>query len=154
MTVVAPVLTAALAVGCGSSSSRLTAGQLVQRASAICLAAGHPYAGQRPTDPAGFLDFLRAQLPAQDTGVKALQALRPPASAEKVWQAQIVTAEREQLADTRAAVDQLQKLLGQHDQGRASALVLQTTDRLDARGVGINQYWTSSGTTSCLDSPL
>lgn len=128
--------------------------QLVERANAICLAAGHPYSGQRPTEPVAFLRFLRAQLPAQEKGVKALQALRPPTPMEAAWSSQIVTAERDQLADTRAAADTLQKLLDRHDQGNASALVLQTTDRLDARGGGINQYWMSTGTRSCLDSPL
>jgi len=148
------MLAATFAVSCSASPEDLTAPQLVDRANAICLAAGHPYSGQRPTRPAAFLDFLRSQIPAQDKGLKALQALRPPAAAQQAWSNQVLAPEREQLTDARAAVAKLQDLLRRRDQSAASALVLQTTDRLDGRGAGINRYWMATGTGSCLDSPL
>lgn len=148
------MLAATLAVSCSASPQDLTAPQLVDRANAICLAAGHPYSGQRPTRPAAFLDFLRSQIPAQDKGLKALQALRPPAAAQQAWSNQVLVPEREQLTDARAAVAKLQDLLRRRDESAASALVLQTTDRLDGRGAGINRYWMATGTGSCLDSPL
>jgi len=97
---------------------------------------------------------LRSQTPAQEKGLKALQALRPPAAAQQAWSTQVLAPEREQLTDARAAVAKLQDLLRRRDQSAASALVLQTTDRLDARGAGINRYWMATGTGSCLDSPL
>jgi len=148
------MLAAAFAVSCSASPEDLTAPQLVDRANAICLAAGHPYSGQRPTRPDAFLDFLRSQIPAQDKGLKALQALRPPAAAQQAWSTQVLVPEREQLTDARAAVAKLQDLLRRRDEIAASALVLQTTDRLDTRGTGINRYWMATGTGSCLDSPL
>ncbi len=148
------MLAATFAVSCSASPEDLTAPQLVDRANAICLAAGHPYSGQRPTRPAAFLDFLRSQIPAQDKGLKALQALRPPAAAQQAWSNQVLVPEREQLTDARAAVAKLQDLLRRRDESAASALVLQTTDRLDGRGAGINRYWMATGTGSCLDSPL
>ncbi len=148
------MLAATFAVSCSASPEDLTAPQLVDRANAICLAAGHPYSGQRPTRPAAFLDFLRSQIPAQDKGLKALQALRPPAAAQQAWSNQVLVPEREQLTDAWAAVAKLQDLLRRRDESAASALVLQTTDRLDGRGAGINRYWMATGTGSCLDSPL
>ncbi len=150
----ASMLAVTFAVSCSASPEDLTAPQLVARANAICVAAGHPYSGQRPTRPDAFLDFLRSQIPAQDKGLKALQALRPPAAAQQAWSNQVLVPEREQLTDARAAVAKLQDLLRRPDESAASALVLQTTDRLDARGAGINRYWMATGTGSCLDSPL
>jgi len=148
------MLAATVAVSCSASAGDLTAPQLVDRANAICLAAGHPYSGQRPTRPDAFLDFLRSQIPAQDKGLKALQALRPPAAAQQTWSTQVLVPEREQLTDARAVVAKLQDLLHRHDESAASSLVVQTTDRLDARGAGINRYWRATGMGSCLDSPL
>jgi len=127
------MLAATLAVSCSASPQDLTAPQLVDRANAICLAAGHPYSGQRPTRPDAFLDFLRSQIPAQDKGLKALEALRPPAAAQQAWSKQVLVPEREQLTDARAAVATLQDLLRRPDESAASALVLQTTDRLVVR---------------------
>lgn len=148
------LLATIFAAGCSGGSSQLTAQQLTKRTNAICLAAGRPYAGQRPSDPVAFLDFLRAQLPAQEKGLTALKALRPPAAAQQAWSTQIIQAEQEQLADEQAAVNRLQELLRGADQSGASAAVVETTDRLDARGAGINAYWNSIGAVSCLDSPL
>jgi len=127
------MLAATFAVSCSASPEDLTAPQLVDRANAICLAAGHPYSGQRPTRPDAFLDFLRSQIPAQEKGLKALEALRPPAAAQQAWSNQVLVPEREQLTDARAAVAKLQDLLRRRDESAASALVPQTTDRLGPR---------------------
>ncbi len=124
------MLAATFAVSCSASPEDLTVPQLVDRANAICVAAGHPYSGQRPTRADAFLDFLRSQVPAQEKGLKALQALRPPAAAQQAWSNQVLVPEREQLTDARAAVAKLQDLLRRRDESAASALVLQTTDRL------------------------
>ncbi len=148
------MLAATFAVSCSASPEDLTVPQLVDRANAICVAAGHPYSAQRPTRADAFLDFLRSQIPAQEKGLKALQALRPPAAAQQAWSNQVLVPEREQLTDARAAVAKLQDLLRRRDESAASALVLQTTDRLDARGAGINRYGMATGMGSCLDSPL
>ena len=152
--VYASMLAAAFAVSCSASPEDLTAPQFVDRANAICLAAGQPYAGQRPTRPDAFLDFLRSQIPAQAKGLKALEALRPPVAARRAWSKQVLVPERDQLSDSRAAVAKLEDQLRRGDAIAASALVLQTTDRLDARGTGINRYWLATGMRSCLDSPL
>ncbi len=139
---------------CSGASGRLSHTQLVDRANAICRAAGRPYAGDRPTQPAQFLDFLKAQVPAEQNGLKALEAVRPPKAEQSAWSSQIIAPEREQLADVTAAVAALQDAIGRRDRPGASVLVQQTTDRLDQRGAGINAYWKANGMDACLDSPL
>jgi len=150
----AAVFGSVLAGGCAGTPAPLTAAQLVQRADAICRQAGHPYAGARPTEPAAFLSFLQAQLPAQEHGLTALEALKAPADGRGAWSSQVLAPECEQLADGTEAAAKLTSLIGRGDRAGAYALVLTTANRLDARGAGINRYWTAAGATSCLDSPL
>lgn len=148
------LLATTLMVACARSPGQLTQPQFVAEATAICRAAGQPYAGGRPSQPLLFRDFLQAQLPAQQKGLKALEALRPPDEQQGNWLRQVIKPEREQLAETKAALGQLENALRRNDQGAAFNLVQQTTSRLDERGAGINRYWKLTGMTACLDSPL
>jgi len=153
-TAVLLLLSATVTAACSGTSGPLTHGQLVDRANAICRAAGRPYAGDRPSQPAAFLDFLKAQVPAEQNGLKALEGVRPPKAERSAWASQIIAPEREQLADVTAAVAALRDAIGRRDQRMAAALVQQTTSRLDERGAGINAYWKANGMGACLDSPL
>ncbi len=138
----------------GAASDRLTHAALVTKASGICRAAGQPYAGPRPTEPAAFLSFLQAQVPAEEKGLRALEALRPASPDQAEWTDQILAPERAQLADAKVAATSLRSALAAHDQSAALLVVRRTTNQLDERGLGINAYWRANGMTACLDSPL
>lgn len=145
---------ALFATACSGSSSRLTQAELVGRVNAICRDAGQPYGAARPTQPAAFLRFLQAQIPAEAKGLAALERLRPPADQQRMWSAEIIAPERAQLARANSAVRALMSAAAANDQPAEIRVVRQTIDELDGRGVGINGYWQAHGMTNCLDSPL
>ncbi len=150
----AALLALGAATGCGSSTPPVTHAQFVSQVNAVCRAAGNPYSAARPSEPTAFLAFLQAQLPMQDKGLAALKKLRPPAAESDAWSGQILKPEQLQLDDTKAAVARLQAAIQSNGPTQPLIVVRQTVNRLDARGSGINRYWTANGMTDCVDSSL
>jgi hypothetical protein len=154
MSTAATLLALVAVTACGSSSRPLTHAQFVSQVNAVCRAAGNPYSAARPSEPTAFLAFLQAQLPVQDKGLGALKKLRPPAAESAAWSSQILKPEQLQLDDTKAAVARLQAAVRANSPAQPLMVVRQTVDQLDARGSGINSYWTANGMTDCVDSSL